>query len=291
MIETTVPGWSRLYVTAGQNGRVTAALPLMMRRVGGALVLASMPFGTYGGALIGDGERGAVAAELFRRFGEMARSPRVACAELVDFSSRIATVPHNGTAPRTIEAHVLDLAPGYRSLLRRFSPSNRNKIRKAMRSGVVVRRAVSVAEFLEYHTILADCCARWRRPVRLTPGFFRELSTHDGAHVEVWLAEHDGRTVAGLLNFLHDGTVMNWGSVSLAAGRQLAVHNLLHATAIESASRRGAFVYNFGANPGLPGVAAFKASFGTRPLPYHAYRIDKLWYRLLRDRPTRAQAF
>lgn len=282
LIEATVPGWSRLYVTAQDRKRIVGALPLMVRRVKGAVVLASMPFGTYGGVLIGQGVPNIVTEKLFRRFFELAHSPRVAYGELVDFYSRISPKAHDGPASLTIEAHLLDLTPGYEALCKHFTPSNRNKIRKAQQRGVHVRRATSMSDFLKYQSILADCCARWRSPLHLTPDFFQELSKLRRPHVEMWLADCNGDVVAGLLNFVHNGMVMNWGSVSLPSGRRTAANNILQAAAIEEAARSGASYYNFGSNPGLPGVRAFKMSFATRSVHYRAYRAEKLWYRILR---------
>jgi hypothetical protein len=56
----------------------------------------------------------------------------------------------------------------------------------------------------------------------------------------------------------------------------------LHATAIEQALNDGMSIYNFGANPGLPGVSRFKRSFGAEAFRYRVYRNEKWAYRTFR---------
>ncbi len=283
VVEGAIAGWSRSYVVATRAGRMVAALPFMARRSRGAVAVASMPFGTYGGILTDRSAPSHVADALFEHFARFVRAPRIAYAELVDFPSRLTLQqpPSRMTASER-EAYVLDLTPGVDTLMRGFAGSNRNKIHRARRHGVRVRRATSVDDYLAYHSMYVDCCARWQIRPRLKRRFFTELWKLGPSHVDMWIAEFGEDPVAALLNMTQGSAVVSWGNVSVLEGRRHGANNLLHAVAIEDAVSRGATVYSFGANPGLPGVHAFKQSFSVRPHRYTVYRNEKSWYRVAR---------
>ena len=282
-IEATIPGWRNYYLTARENGRLAGAVPFMTRAHKGALVAASMPLGTYGGVIVDPDASRAIPHRLADRFIDIGRSSRVVRGELVDFAGRVAPVDRPDTKTTTSYAHVVDLEPGYEALWRGFRQSNRNKVRKARRAGITVRRARAAADFHEYYKIWALCCRRWGRRDYLGSRFFCELDRLDQEGVHLWLAEDDGKPIAGLLNFAWGRTVLSWGNVSLSGKWCHAPNNLLHVVAIQDAIRRGAHTYSFGTNPDLPGVEVFKSSFGTRPRPYRCYRTEKSWFRLLRE--------
>lgn len=282
-IAATISGWRRAYLLAREHERMVAALPFMVRSRGGVRVLASMPFGAYGGVLAIP-EAGDLAVKMLaRRFFELASSPRVAYAEMVDFAGRTRGLVLPGVARHELEAHGLDLTAGADAVHRHIKPSNRSKARHAEHEGVTVRRARTVDDFRVYERINRICCHEWGRrgPPEL---FFDHLATLRPSRVEMWLAESNYEVVAGLLNFVHDRTVMNWAAVSLPVGRKLGATNLLHSVAIDAALAHGRHCYNFGANPGLPGVDAFKHSFGTIRRRYAVHRVERDWYRLLKRR-------
>ncbi len=82
--------------------------------------------------------------------------------------------------------------------VRRSEPTARNKIRKAENEGVRVRRAVAESDFLEYGRMLAVCSRRWGAPLRLRPGLLpRARAPRPGRRRQMWLAEHEGRIIAG----------------------------------------------------------------------------------------------
>ena len=110
----------------------------------------------------------------------------------------------------------------YEELRKRFKPSARNKIRKALKAGVGVRRAESEADFLLYYTVLEECSRDWEIRPRPGPAFFSALSKLDQDVVQMWLAVRDGHVLGGDLNFAMHGTVMNWGNVSTDAAKSRA---------------------------------------------------------------------
>ncbi|MFQ5511345.1 MAG: lipid II:glycine glycyltransferase FemX [Candidatus Krumholzibacteriia bacterium] len=281
-VQSIFRGWNRFFLTARSDGELLAALPAMRLSKRGVFAMMSMPFGTYGGPLVAEGAPPGIGDDLSRRFFEAARPARVAFAELVDFPAQLAGVPFKRMRSVEDEARVLSLDPGYENLFRGFKDTNRNKIRKAEKSGVKVRRAESREDFLAYDAVLSECSRRWEEPTQFHREFFDALwALHNGG-IQMWLAEHDGRVIAGLLNFAHNESVMNWGTVSMPSARQLAPVNLLHARAIEHAVDHGFSLYNFGSSAGLTGVDSFKATFGARRLRYYHHVLEKRWFPMFR---------
>jgi len=265
-----------------QGHRLAAGLPVMRYTKRGFSALLSMPFGTYGGPLVGDTASLAAGGLLSARFFDEARRSRVAYAELVDLPSQITPMSSKDIRQVEDETRVLNLDGGFDELHRGFKPSNRNKIRKAQKSGVVVRRGRRRDDYLRYHTLLLDCSKNWGGRVRFGKRFFEVLSAIDDGSVQLWLAEYNGDVVAGLLNFMHGNNVMNWGAVMLHSARSLSPMNLLHAEAIRDAVNRGLTIYNFGSSAGFKGVDQFKMTFGTRRVQYRHHVMQKRWFSILK---------
>lgn len=283
VIAKTVPGMSEAHLGVREDGRLVGVLPLIRRRVALFSTVESMSFGTPGGPVVAAGAPPGVDGALLDGFRREARKSLVGHAQLVDRNSDVDPAELPGFVEVREAAQVLALDASYDELEGRFRPSARNKIRKARKAGVTVRRAEGEDDFLTYYSILEECRRRWgtsRGPGR---EFFVELSRLSADSVEMWLAVHEGSVIGGDLNFVEGGVVMNWGNVSTDAARSLAPSNLLHAWAIESASERGLRLYDLGSSAGIEGVRAFKASFGATEVQYRRFVLDRGWYRALRS--------
>jgi len=270
------PAWLRAVVQAeprlrprtllieDAGGTVHAACPLLVASHFGILRVYSGAWGTYGG-IVGRTEPAVRAARTaLERF---VASPRVALARVHDFA---ASLDGEGFWSATEEVcQVLDLPRDPEELFRdAFTMQNRNKIRKAEKQGVRVQCANDRAALGQYAVLYGESAARWEIARPLPSGFFAGLAQVPG--VDVWLAEHEGATVAALLNFTWGDQVMNWGNVSRRTAWRLSPNNLLHWRALEAACRAdaGPRLYNFGASTGLPGVETFKSAFGVRRQVY-----------------------
>jgi CelD/BcsL family acetyltransferase involved in cellulose biosynthesis len=285
LLEETGAGFHPVWLLLDAGGTLAAGLPAAIRERSGVRVLSSMPHGTFGGPVVSPGAPDGAAASLLDTFRKTAREARTGAAHLVDFAGRVGDrLEGFETAEGT--AQVLALDRDYEELWSGFKPSARNKIRKAQKAGVTVRRADSEADFLTYCDMLAECERKWGAVSEFSEEFFRALSGVDRGLVHVWLAEHEGEIIAGDLNFVTNGTVFNWGNVSRESAKRLAPNNLLHAAAIEDGLREGHSVYNLGSSAGIPGVEAFKESFGTTRVAYREYRSEKPWYRAARALAT-----
>ena len=288
LLTTALSGFERSHVAARGGERLIALMPVLGRSRFRTTTLESMAFGTFGGPVLGAAASADTARLLLAEFAGAAASLRVGFAQVVDRSGRIreSDLPDFRRIDDTVQ--VLSLSASYEELERGFKPSARNKIRKAMKAGVTIRRAETETDFLAYHTVLEECSREWA--IRPRPGqeFFSALSGLDANIVQMWLAVHDGKVLAGDLNFALHGTVMNWGNVSTDAAKSLAPNNLLHANTIQQAVHDGHHIYDLGSSGGIEGVRAFKASFGTTDVPVQRFVLEKVWYRGLKKAAGRS---
>ena len=279
---STLPGFESSHAAARDGDRLVAVMPVLARSRLRATTLESMAFGTFGGPVLSAAATADTAGLLFAAFAHAAASMRVGLAQIVDRSGRIRESHLPGFRRIDDTVQVVSLDGSYEELEKRFKPSARNKVRKAVKAGVTVRRAESESDFLAYHAVLEECSREWAIRPRPGPDFFSALSALDRGVVQMWLAVHDGTVLAGDLNFALHGTVMNWGNVSTDAAKSLAPNILLHANAIEQGVRDGHRAYDLGSSGGIEGVRAFKSSFGTADVPVRRFVLEKSWYRGLK---------
>lgn len=282
LLTSTLPGFRPAHFAARDAGKLLGGIPALSRPKLKAETLESMAFGTFGGPVLGEGAPEDTGSALLGEFARAASSLRVGLAQLVDRSGRVERADLPGFERIDDTVQVVRLDTDYEELKGRFKPSARNKIRKAMKAGVTVRRAESEADFLAYHAVLEECSRDWEIRPRPGPEFFSALSKADPDAVQMWLAFQDGEVLGGDLNFAMHGTVMNWGNVSTNAARALAPNNLLHANAIEQGVRDGHHTYDLGSSGGLEGVRSFKSSFGTVDVPVRRFVMEKGWYRAVK---------
>lgn len=270
--------WEPFWIVARDGGRLCGGVPAMRRRRGPFALIESMPHGTYGGPVLAADAPTTAVAELAGACERLASGALTLSFSLVDCENRLAAV-FNSADIAAEEAMVLVLDGGYEEIRSRFRPSVRNKIRKAEKMGVEVRRAEIPEDFEAYHAMLSAMHREWGTRLPFGRAFFAALAEVQGDSVQMWLALHEGRIVAGDLNFAHGETVFNWSNVSRLEGRRLGTNNLLHVHGMRHAVESGRIrTYNMGSSAGLPGVAAFKEAFGAVRTPYRRLRLEKAWY-------------
>jgi len=180
--------------------------------------------------------------------------------------------------------HVLRLDAGYDAVAAGFWKGCRTSTAKARRAGVTVREAGSVPDFRDYFALYEDSLARWgdqatsSHPWKLFENVAALREKHP-ANVRLWLADKDGRRVAGALVFYWNRHAVYWHGAALAEAFQHSPTNLLLAEVIRDACDRGIGVFDFNPSGGHVGVARFKESFGAVKLPVVRSSISRALYR------------
>jgi hypothetical protein len=256
---------------------VRAAWPFLGIRQCGIWRAYAGAWGTYGGIV---GRDAAAREEMRLGLDRWAASGRIALVRIHDFSGSLrGTIGWQRSAET---CQVLDLPADPQALFEdSFTTQNRNKIRKAEKLGLVVRRARDREALSHYAALYDESAQRWKLAKPLPGAFF--LSLADAPGVDVWLAERDAVPVAALLNFTCGGQVMNWGNVSRRDAWGASPNNLLHWRALEAAcvDAAGPRLYNFGGSGGLSGVETFKSAFGTREHRYLRWEHRAVWVQWL----------
>jgi CelD/BcsL family acetyltransferase involved in cellulose biosynthesis len=270
-------GGRPFFLLVRDAGGIAAGIPAVETRRAGFRIVESLPHGTYGGVVAAPGCPPEARRALLDRYRAIARSPSVAAVHLMDLRGIEGGL--SGFESRDEGAQIVRLDRSFDEIWEGFKPSARNKIRKARKAGVTVRRGATEADFLAYHSMLEESSERWGVPCAFPLSFFERLWGLPGGGVELWVAELDGEVIGADLNLVEHGWIMNWGNVSRLDAQRHAPNNLLHAAAIERGVEDGCRVYDLGSSAGISGVEAFKAAFGTERIPLRLFSAEKPWYR------------
>ncbi|MFN8178139.1 MAG: GNAT family N-acetyltransferase [bacterium] len=193
---------------------------------------------------------------------------------------------------------VLSLEGGEDAVWSAFRSEIRNRIRKAERSGLVVRDGPQ--ELDGYYDVLAENMHRKGTPIYGMP-LMRELVRSFAGDAEILTLEKDGRTVSGALVVYDKKTTYVPFVSSRASTFQLNPNNLLYWEIIKRSCRRGVTLLDFGRSPKDSSNLEFKLRWGasTLPQPFYMYaprgdpprmnardpavqRLVRLWQRLPR---------
>lgn len=190
-------------------------------------------------------------------------------------------------AKRVIDhTDVLDLSDGFASIFQRWGKGNRSAISKAIRNGVTIKRASQDSDWQDYYNIYLDSQQRWgdHVSVRHQSALF-EILRRRGAEaggVELWVAAHEGRSIAGALCLYSSRIATYWHGAALASYFELRPVNLLLHDAIRDATERGFSWFDFCPSGGHAGVEAFKQRFTTQRKSADVITTESTILRLLR---------
>jgi len=217
-------------------------------------------------------EMGTPAAELFLKQLAALRSANILRAHAVPATQPLRTI-------------MLDLSPDEDTLLARMKEKWRYNVRLAGRRGVTVRTAETLEDLRQWYQLMQVTAERDQFGIHTYEYYaqvwqlFRPLN-----QVQLLLAEHDGRLLAGIFLgiFARQGLYLYGASGN--EQRQLMPNYLLQWEAIRRAKQQGALLYDFWGIPetedateAMAGVYRFKRGWGGRVVQFpgayeHVYR-------------------
>jgi hypothetical protein len=177
---------------------------------------------------------------------------------------------------------VLDLQEGFAAVRGRWSKGHRAAAKSARRQGVTARRGTGRADWLAYFEAYRDSLSRWGRGVTSRYGWPMFDALARVPECELWVAEHEGTIIAGVVCLRDRQRVIYWHAATLERAFPLRPSNLLLETAIADACERGSGIFDLGASGGHKGVEAFKRSFGAMPLASAVVTVDRGLMRVAR---------
>jgi hypothetical protein len=172
---------------------------------------------------------------------------------------------------------VLDLKQGTDAIFHGLSKGHHAAVNQASRHGVLVRRASSLADWENYFNCYQNSLQRWGEAASSRYGWeiFSTLARLPQPDVSLWLAESQGRLLAGALCFSHHRHTVYWhGAAYRDAFPDRPVH-LLISEIIRDAYNRGDDWFDFNPSGGHSGVERFKQGFGGQQFESPVLEVHK----------------
>jgi hypothetical protein len=163
-----------------------------------------------------------------------------------------------------------------------LSGSCRRAVRKAESSGVEVVTARDKGFLDEYYCMCEEVYRGSGRRPHLAKEFYAAAwdALAGQGKIQVLLAMHAGKAIAGGVFLLYQDTVYYMSGASHDRGLELRPNNLIQWRFIEWAAAQGYRVYDMGGAV-VPGITRFKLSFGGQFYPYtRLYRANSMRARL-----------
>lgn len=106
--------------------------------------------------------------------------------------------------------------------------------------------------------------------------YFDNLKQEFGDACEILMITHQGKDVAGVMNFYFRDEVLPYYGGGTAAARQLAANDFMYWEVMRRACERGYRLFDFGRSKRGTGAFDFKKNWGFTPEPLHyQYRLNK----------------
>ncbi len=259
------------YLAAMEDGRIEAAFPIMLRKGPYGSVMNALPFyGSYGSVV---GRDPAARDLLCRRYNEMTRREGIAASTVV--MNPVSPAPEEKIAFDVTDQRIGQIsrlpagdADPDAALLSAIDGSARRNIKKARASRVSVRVDNGATDFLE------GCHRQNIERIGGRPKsrrFFELLPRHfvPDENYRIYVAEIDGRLVAGLLVFFYNRTVEYFVPATVSEHRTAQPLALCIHDAMVDAARAGYTKWNWGGTwVNQTGVYQFKKKWGAVDHPY-----------------------
>jgi Acetyltransferase (GNAT) domain len=165
--------------------------------------------------------------------------------------------------------YLIGLTKGPEAIWAGFAGGMRADVNRTKRGGVACRPARGLEDWSAYVDLYETTLARWgtKATNRYSREFLMSLGRLDPMSCQLWVAELDGRMVAGIIHFHHGGHVLAWHLANDLGVAKLSPTKLLIHESILDAQRRGHTVYDLNVSGGHEGPEKWKQFMGAEPMP------------------------
>ncbi len=257
------------YHLALHRGEVRGILPVMERGGVFGRIVNSLPYyGSNGGILASAPETGVALRDFYAAY----ISGDIAAATLVENPLTPAEgIPHDLVDNRIGQFTSLSGVSSASDVLQRIDGSARRNVRKAEDSGVSVTIQNDMFSFLEdvHKETMSAIGGRAK-----TSDFFHLVPEHfePGVDYNLYIAERQGRAVAGLLLLYFNQTVEYFTPVTVPEQRSAQPMARILVDAMVDAAERGFTRWNWGGTwLSQEGVSRFKRKWGANDIPYRYF--------------------
>jgi CelD/BcsL family acetyltransferase involved in cellulose biosynthesis len=292
-------GWAHVIATSMNNldcfwllaidsdGTYLGGIPLIREQRYFFKRYLSMPFGTYGGLVLAQGEE-ALGGDLIRALARL-------LADSGAHSFFCALAPRSRPWPEDVKStlektvvleastHVLELDGDFDAIWKGFQKRNRSVIRKAFEAGAVARVVSGIKPAETLHSLYRKQARGWRGHSSYPYRLVEACSTYSGRpFAQIWQALIDDEIHSSLLSLYDGHEVFPWLMGSTPESRRTGINNFLLSELIRDACSKRVDRVNLGGSMGDPGIEHFKRAFGAVKTPTVQYIWDSRFAALAR---------
>ncbi len=260
------------YLAAEEDGAIQGVLPLFLVNsylFGRSMV--AMPLAVYGGILA---KNETAVAVLLQNATELAQHHKARYLEIrgnpySDLQSRHLTTD-GWIAAKQKNLYVTFLGsidPDDEANLARIPRKQRRMVRQGEKYGL--RFIADNLRLREFYDVYAASVRNLGTPV-YSVSYFEQLVKTFSEDCRVFLVEHQGKIVAGVLTFFFKDQVMPYYGGALRENLQLAPNDFMYWELMRYGAANGYKIFDFGRSKEGTGPYNFKRHWGfeARPLPY-----------------------
>jgi FemAB-related protein (PEP-CTERM system-associated) len=257
------------YLTALRDGHIAGVLPLFelrSRLFGHSLV--SIPF-AIGGGIAADDEDAATALL------DAARA--LAAERQVDYLELRSERPLPDSGLLTKDLYVTfraDLTEGEEALLKRMERKRRQMMNYVSRAGFT-HRVAGLEELPLFYGLFCQSMRHHGTPV-YPRRFLQEILDRHPGTTNLFFIEHEGKTVAGVLNLLFRDVIMPFYAGADRSRRPRGVDDYTYLAILRWGRDHGCRAFDFGRSKRGTGAWDFKRRWGMEEVPLgYQYHLEK----------------
>lgn len=269
-------GWSEVlqrafghrphFLYAQERGVITGVLPLaQVRSMLFGNSLASLPFCVYGGIVA---DNAAAATALRAEACRLAEELGVGALELRNWRESDADWP----VKELYYTFRKQIDPDEEVNLKAIPNRQRAMVRKGIKEGLASEWDTGVERL---YRVYAESVRNLGTPV-FSRRYLEVLMDVFGQDCSVLMITHEGKDVAGVMNFYFRDEVLPYYGGSTSASRNIkGVNHFMYWELMRRSSEQGCRVFDFGRSKKGTGPYSFKKNFGfePQPLPYEYYLV------------------
>jgi CelD/BcsL family acetyltransferase involved in cellulose biosynthesis len=241
-------------------------LPLAVKRIGWLRIGISMPASTYGGWITLEKLQPEHVNSLLKYIRKKYKDLILVENPYDPLLSAVSI-----EKARDIGTSSIDLSQGMESVVKNSKYYHRKNLKTAERCGVTVQVAEDFSKWLEYYEVYKESIVRWKgrkifSGVKYDLRLFEILHQMDRSLRRLWIAELEGKVVAGILCFYWNKHAVAWNGAGLSEYFHCRPNNLLYQNAIEHACSNNYQWFDCNPSGGLEGVSNFKQGLGAKML-------------------------
>ncbi len=198
----------------------------------------------------------------------------------LDFNHNLSNFKKSEKEIQPSKTIILDISKTEEELLNQMHPKTRYNIQLAKKKGILIEQSQEIDSFLN---LLKETAQKDKFHLHPNDYYRKMLEKTDGM-VKLFLAKHEGKTIAGDLICFFSDTATYLHGASDYKTRQLMAPHLLQWQAVLKAKEMGLKYYDFYGidQKKWPGVTRFKKGFGGKEVNYpgtYDLIYDSFWYK------------